>query len=913
MDDPLSGAGRPGARIGAPAMRDTHPGASPDAPRAEPGFGLEWFGRRSALVILLCLLVVGSTAVGGIVVRGLRQGYAEVDRTQQVMTALSRLGGGVSALGQERRRYMLTGRRHFLEACRAARAALPQQIAAVRRLTPDLPEQQRRLDLIAQQLGEDAAAVAAASATQGSGGPAEQLQNLADAEQMQAALRETLDAMMQEERDLQATHIRALEGRADEVFMLSGLRTVIGATCLCVLYYLARRDRAARHAVAAERAAALAEATRALRQEADERRQAEMALRGRDMMFRGLSDAMPQIVFVAYADGNGEFINRRWHDYTDAPSSFARVEGWAGLVHPTDLPHLRQHWQSALHSTAPFMAEFRLRSRSGEYRWFLGRAVPVAEAGVDAPVHWVGTLTDIDDIRQADAALRESEDRFRRIFEGSPFGMTLSDGASGRLLQVNPAFCRMLGYRAQELIGRSSGELAHPEDKPEDRSFPMLGAVGPGWVTRDKRLLTRQGGAVYARLRVAMFQPLDGDGAQLLTVAEDITRQQAAEEALRQAQRMDAVGQLSGGLAHDFNNLLGIIIGNIECLLDTLGDDPERAELAREVLESALSGAELTRRLLAFGRRQALSPQRIDLNAQVTRQVTLLSRTLAPGIQVETALAQDLWPTRADPSQLGDALLNLAINARDAMPASGVLTIGTHNDRIQPEDVAHGGEISPGDYVVLAVTDTGSGMTPEVRARAIEPFFTTKGPGEGSGLGLSMIYGFVRQSGGHLLITSEPGTGTRVCICLPRFIGADPAAEAEAAPAGLPTGNERILVVDDNPEMRLVAERHLRALGYEVLTAPHGPAALALLQAGTPVDLLFTDVAMPEGMNGMQLAEAALRLRPGLKVLFTTGYAGLNGGAEMPDWQDRLIRKPYRRRDLAETVRAALLARADDA
>jgi CheY-like chemotaxis protein len=336
-----------------------------------------------------------------------------------------------------------------------------------------------------------------------------------------------------------------------------------------------------------------------------------------------------------------------------------------------------------------------------------------------------------------------------------------------------------------------------------------------------------------------------------------------------------------------------------------MADDPERAELAREVLDSALGGAELTRRLLAFGRRQALSPLRIDLSAEVAGHVNMLSRTLGKEIQVETVFPDDLWPTRADRSQLGDALLNLAINARDAMPHGGVLTIETHNDRVWPEDAAQEPEMAPGDYVVLAVSDTGVGMVPEVRARAIEPFFTTKGPGVGSGLGLSMIYGFVRQSGGYLKINSEVGIGTTVRICLPRATGEDDPATREVPHTSLPTGHETILVVDDSPEMRQVAERHLRFLGYSVLTAEHGPAAVALLRGGTPVDLLFTDIAMPEGMNGFQLAEIAGQLRPGIKVVYTTGYAGMQDQAGAPDWQERLIRKPYRRPDLAEKIRTA--------
>jgi PAS domain S-box-containing protein len=712
--------------------------------------------------------------------------------------------------------------------------------------------------------------------------------------------------MYQDEERMQATRISTVKQRTRQLLMVSLLRSIVVVMLIGMLVYLVRRHRTARDALLAERAAALAGAAEALQQGAADRRLAELALRGRDMVFRGLADAMPQIVFVTYGDGTGEFINRRWHEYTGTVQTFFPPQGWLRSVHPDDLERTRLRWQRAMHLVAPFVAEFRLRGKGGQYRWFLAQVVPVAEPDNDDAAHWVGALTDVEDIRRADTAVFESEYRFRRIFEGSPFGMTLSEGDSRCILQANPAFCRTLGYAPGELIGRSLLELTHPDDRVAERAFPQLVGVDKGWRQREKRYLTKQGGIVWARIRVAVFDPQGGGRPQLLAVVEDITRQREVNEALRQAQRMEAVGQLSGGLAHDFNNLLGVIIGNAECLLDTMTDDPERADLAQEVLDSALGGAELTRRLLAFGRRQALAPQRIDLSTQMARHVTLLSRTLGPGIQVETVFADDLWPVRADPSQLGDALLNLAINARDAMPRGGVLTIETHNDRVWLEDHAHDTEMTPGDYAVLAVSDTGIGMSAEVRARAIEPFFTTKGPGIGSGLGLSMIYGFVRQSGGYLEINSEVGIGTTVRILLPRAKGNDDTAPYAVQHTSLPTGHETILVVDDSPEMRQVAERHLRFLGYVVLTAENGPAALTRLQGDTPVDLLFTDIAMPEGLTGFQLAEAACQMRPGLKVLFTTGYAGTQDAAGVPDWQQRLIRKPYRRPELAEKIRAAL-------
>jgi PAS domain S-box-containing protein len=897
------------------AERHRHRPAGHQADLSPPGKRrrLAWRGGRPLPVVLACALVIVNVLLAVVVVHGLRAVYRQVQTTQDVLTALYRLDADIRQISRFHREFLLTGLPPFLTDYRVARQRVPAEVTLIRALTADHADQQRRLDVIVSVLEDDASAVDAAIALARPGPGNRVLEALLGPERLYASVQRLIADMYLDEVRLQATRIGTAVQRTEQALLVSVLRTIVAVALAALVFYLIWRQKMTRDALVAERATvlagaadALAGATDALQHEVAERHQVEAVLRGREVMLRGLSDAMPQIVFVIYADGTGEFINRRWHDYTGASATFSQAQGWQALVHPDDAGRLRSRWQKAMRPGAPFVAEFRLRGKDGQYRWFLAQAVHVADRDNADAATWVGTLTDINDIHHADTALRDSEKRFRRIFEGSPFGMTLSEGDERRILQANPAFCQMLGYAPGELIGRRLIELSHPDELAENRAFPQLDGVDPGWRTREKRYLTRQGSTVWARIRVAVFDPLGGGGPQLLAVVEDITRQREADEALRQAQRMEAVGQLSAGVAHDFNNLLGVIIGNIEFLLDTIGDDPEQADLAREVLDSALSGAELTRRLLAFGRRQALSPQRIDLNAQVSGHVSLLSRTLGRTIQVETVLADDLWPTRADPSQLADALLNLAINARDAMPHGGVLTIETHNDRVWPEDIEPEPEMAPGDYVALAVSDTGIGMLPEVRARAVEPFFTTKGPGVGTGLGLSMIYGFVRQSGGYLTINSEQGIGTTVRICLPRAWGEDTNVSCEPSRSSLPTGHETILVVDDSSEMRQVAERHLRYLGYSVLTAEHGPAAVALLRAGMPLDLLFTDIAMPEGMNGFQLAEIARRLRPGLKVVFTTGYAGAEGPADAPDWQQQLIRKPYRRPELAEKIRAAL-------
>jgi len=388
-----------------------------------------------------------------------------------------------------------------------------------------------------------------------------------------------------------------------------------------------------------------------------------------------------------------------------------------------------------------------------------------------------------------------------------------------------------------------------------------------------------------------------------------------AEESLRQAQKMEAVGQLTGGVAHDFNNLLTIVLGGLDMIgrhVPDLPPSPATARITRGkemALQGAQRAATLTNRLLAFSRQQALEPQVIDANKLVAGTCDFLRRTLGEAVTLETVLAGGLWRTSADPNQLENALLNLALNARDAMPDGGKVTIETANCYLDQAYVAPLPEpVEPGQYVMIAVTDTGIGMDPATRQRAFDPFFTTKGVGKGTGLGLSQVYGFVRQSGGHVNIYSEVGEGTTLKIYLRRYSGAEDATErrdqAPTTPRAI--GSETILVVEDDEALRTYTVDILVELGYGVISAHDGPSALEAL-GRKQVDLLFTDVVMPGGMNGRQLADEAIRRRPGLKVLFTTGYTRnaivhhgrLDAGVHM-------IGKPFSFGDLSAKVRALL-------
>ena len=398
-----------------------------------------------------------------------------------------------------------------------------------------------------------------------------------------------------------------------------------------------------------------------------------------------------------------------------------------------------------------------------------------------------------------------------------------------------------------------------------------------------------------------------GGPLTLLGICQDITERRATEHQLRQAQKMEAVGQLTGGIAHDFNNLLTVVLGNLQLLERALRADERNHRRIRTAVEAVERGAELTKRLLAFSRKQRLEPKVVDANALLSGMDDLLHRALGEEVELEVARADDLWLTKADQSQLETAILNLAINARDAMPGGGKLTVETANAHLDSEYASLHVEVTPGEYVLIAVSDTGTGIAKDVIDKVFQPFFTTKETGKGTGLGLSMVHGFVKQSGGHIKIYSEPGCGTTVKIYLPREkVSALQAGAPTLGSVALATGQETILLVEDDAKVREVAVSLLRELGYRVLEAVDGPSALAVIEGDQAIDLLFSDIVMPGGMNGLELAQQARRRRPDLRVLHTSGYAEAAVARGSGVAADSLIGKPYRKEDLARKVRRAL-------
>jgi PAS domain S-box-containing protein len=509
---------------------------------------------------------------------------------------------------------------------------------------------------------------------------------------------------------------------------------------------------------------------------------------------------------------------------------------------------------------------------------------------------------DITESRRTQRALdREIEER-QRIFETSQDLILVTDTA-GNFVQISPSSRIILGYEPSEMVGRSAVEFIVPDDLDNTRSEMRSARRGQQMRNFEARYRHKEGHIVVLNWMGTWSEPV----RRHFFIGRDLTEKQAAEAQFRQAQKMDAVGQLTGGVAHDFNNILTVITGTIGILGDAVADRPELASIAKLIDDAAERGAQLTKHLLAFARKQPLQPREVDVNALAMEAAKLLHPTLGEQIEVSPKLSENAWSAQADPNQLTTAILNLALNARDAMPLGGKITLETRNIYLDEGYASIHSDVAVGNYVMVAVSDTGTGISPENLERVFDPFFTTKDIGKGTGLGLSMVFGFVKQSGGHVKIYSEVGHGTSVKIYLPRSSGLpETASEAEAS-GNVRGGNETILIVEDDALVRKYVITQIASLGYGTLQASNAAEALKLVESGVPIDLLFTDVIMPGGMNGRQLVETATKLRPALRVLYTSGYtenAIVHHGRL--DAGVLLLAKPYRKPELARMIRVAL-------
>ena len=549
------------------------------------------------------------------------------------------------------------------------------------------------------------------------------------------------------------------------------------------------------------------------------------------------------------------------------------------------------------------------RADDGRPRWIARRGERIEELG-EAP-RQMGAIYDVTSLKAAEARLRELNDELGvrvaertrerdRIWKLAPVLMIVADH-HGTLQSVNPAWSEALGWDEAEVIGRNVADFVVPEDVETLRTGLATLVTGAQRTDVELTVVTRAG----VRRRIA-WTAVQDDG-RLYTYGRDITHQIEMEAQLRQAQKMEAVGQLTGGIAHDFNNLLTGIVGSLDLLQSRLaqGRTENVGRYIAAAQTSANRAAALTHRLLAFSRRQPLQPRAVNANALINGMEELLRRTISERVRLEVIAAGGLWPTLCDPNQLENAVLNLAINARDAMPEGGRLTVETCNTHLDRTYAAQNVGVEPGQYICICVTDTGEGMGPETMRRAFDPFFTTKASGKGTGLGLSMIYGFAKQSSGHAAIYSELGRGTTVKLYLPRFRGVAADAEPEApayGPRRAVTG-ETVLVVEDEAVVRELIVEVLEDLGYAALEAQDGAGGLAILQSDARVDLVVTDVGLPD-ITGREMVERARPQRPKLRVLFITGYAenAMFGNGHLDPGQ-QMITKPFPVDALAARIR----------
>ncbi|MET0660429.1 MAG: response regulator [Steroidobacteraceae bacterium] len=698
-----------------------------------------------------------------------------------------------------------------------------------------------------------------------------------------------------------------VSGVVGEEFAINALRR--GATDYVMKRGLSRLPAALERAIAEAR-------------ERQERQRAQHALR--------LSETSAQLAVEAAGLGKWEYDPQTHQFQWDArcrelfglpASSAGDVENLLSLCHLQDRERLdRTLRETVLTGTSDkIYEECRIvRPTDRDERWLSFSGCSLVVDGHCA--RFIGVVADITERKRSETALQEINETLRirvarQIAERDHLWQLSQDllaviDPSGTLIEANPAWSLLLG-QDRVTIGQRLIDLAHPEDVAT-----VVVAVTRASYERLRRVESRFVCA-DGTARWISWSAAPGHGC-IYVVGRDVTEDKEAEvklakaeEALRQSQKMEAVGHLTGGVAHDFNNLLQIVIGNLDTLQRKLPPDLDRMHRAADhAMAGARRAASLTQRLLAFSRRQPLNPRPFDVNGLVAGMTDLLQRTLGELIEIETDLDPELWSVEIDANQLESAVLNLAVNARDAMPSGGTLSIQTGNEDVRDPHLATELELTPGDYVVIRVVDTGAGMPPDVLDRVFEPFFTTKSAGHGTGLGLSQVYGFVTQSGGSIKITSQVEVGTCVCIYLPRHLGiAQQTEEQSPLEAPMSLSRETVLVVEDDPDVRGYTVEAVRALGYHVLEARDGPSALKILSQKHPgsIDLLFSDVVLPGGLDGHSLSMRALELHPQMKVLFATGYAHdviVHHGRLDPGVQ--LIAKPFAFHDLASRLRSVL-------
>jgi PAS domain S-box-containing protein len=642
-------------------------------------------------------------------------------------------------------------------------------------------------------------------------------------------------------------------------------------------------------------------------------RQSRQRLRGQKLQLDTALNNMPQGLLMCDSHNRVVLCNRRYMEIYGVPADMVargctRLELVAHHFATGLLAGDAEQQMAAFSQRAALKAPYTRTVETTD-----GRTISIINHSIEGGFR-VSTHEDITARRRVEQERDRSRDFLDRIIESIPVTVFVKDARSLRYILINRAGEKLWGLPREQLVGRTPHEIFDKEtaDTIVEHDRDMLRSHPDLYVPEHSIKTPRNGVRVVTSNRICV-RDQNGDVQYLLGVIEDMTERKGVEDQLRQAQKMEAVGNLTGGVAHDFNNLLTVIIGNLDLLREDIAGDPAAEQKIEAILQASERGADLTRLMLAFSRRQPLQSKPVDVNRLIRNTARLLSRTLGEAISIELQPGTEVAHALVDESQLETALLNISINARDAMPEGGMLTIATRNTELDADYAALHPGVAAGAYVQIEIADTGVGMSPEVVQRVFEPFFTTKAVGKGTGLGLSMVYGFMKQSNGHVSVYSEVGQGTVFKLFLPvaqrpeaPARGPKPAAQQPARHAG----DAVILTVDDNPEVRATVVVQLQGLGYRVREADNAHSALQILDSMDRIDLLFTDIIMPGGLNGKELATKARSRRPDLKVLFTSGFPGTSTGPGTRfDDGDVLLSKPYRKHDLAKAVEAILAPR----
>jgi PAS domain S-box-containing protein len=637
---------------------------------------------------------------------------------------------------------------------------------------------------------------------------------------------------------------------------------------------------------------------------ATERKRAVEALQRSEEYYRSLIENALDIITVLDPDGRVRYGSPSFERTLGYPQSALTGANAFDLVHPEDGPRVREMLETGTrHPGATQHFEFRLRHRNGTWRVFesIGKRFE-AESSVNG---YVLNSRDITERKRAEEQLRQVNDTLRAVIEASPLAIYVLD-PDGRVRTWNPAAEEMFGFRAHEVLNRRLAVVFAEDEHTFQRRLreAVNGHLATGVEQRARR---KDGAPLDISIWNSLLKDESGAVTGIVEAVADNTERKRLEEQFRQAQKMEAVGRLAGGVAHDFNNLLTVITGYCAMLLDQLTtNDPMAADM-QQILKAAERATALTRQLLAFSRRQVVQPKIVELSALVHDMQPMLRRLL--GEHIELAIRTDPDPTkvRVDPGHLEQVIVNLSVNGRDAMPNGGTLTIGTRTVELQDESAQHVITLRPGEYVLLEISDNGTGMDEQTLSHLFEPFFTTKEKGRGTGLGLSTSYGIVKQNHGEILVRSAPGAGSTFTIYLPLVRGAIEAPAGREGSLASYTGSETILVAEDEDDVRTVILDMLRKQGYSVLSAPNGPAALeAAANASDDIDLLITDIVMPK-MSGGELARLLRADRPRLKVLFVSGYTeGAIGRSSDLEPGTAFLHKPFTPEDLARHVRELL-------